>query len=668
MDHRGAGLRRAVRTLRLRAGRHADLRAPRGVSRVGEATDVIRKEMYEFEDKGGRSIALRPEGTAPVVRAYVEHHPTPPWKVWYIAPNFRYERPQKGRYRQHWQLGAEVLGADDLDVDVEVIALAYGFFRELQIPVRLLLNSMGEPADRVVYVERLREYLLAHGDAARRRLSSARRREPVAAPRLETRRLAGRHRARAAAHRVPERRLTRHFEGVQRGLDALGIAYELTPRLVRGFDYYTSTTFELASDALDAAQNALGGGGRYDQLAQDMGGKPTPGIGFGIGIERLLLAADAAGVLAIDDRDRLDAFLIDGIGGPEAAAMLEALRASGLRADRAYGGRSVKAQWKVADRSGAAYGVMLGAEEAARDAVAVKDLTTGAQVDVPRESARGLAPAAPRGRRMMRTHLAGELRSGDIGAGVVVCGWVASRRDHGGVVFLDVRDASGVVQVVVDPESVGGADVHHVRAEYVVRVDGPVRARPEGTVNADLPTGEVEVAAARLEVLNTPSRRPSRSTIESRPTRCCASATGISTCAAPGSSATFASARVNAALRAALDAHGFVEVETPMLIASTPEGARTSWCRRSAPGRFYTLPQSPQLFKQLSDGRWARPLLPDRPLPARRRPARRPAVRVHAARRGDELRRRRRRDGGDRGRGDDASEAVTGVPAQPVPA
>jgi histidyl-tRNA synthetase len=354
-------------------------------SRVGEATDVIRKEMYEFEDKGGRSIALRPEGTAPVVRAYVEHHPTPPWKVWYLAPNFRYERPQKGRYRQHWQLGAEVLGADDLDVDVEVIALAYGFFRELQIPVRLLLNSMGEPADRVVYVERLREHLLAHGDA----LGDDFRQRVVENPLrlLDSKREDWQD----VIERAPQ--LTEylsddsraHFEGVQRGLDALGIVYELTPRLVRGFDYYTSTTFELASDALDAAQNALGGGGRYDQLAQDMGGKPTPGIGFGVGIERLLLGADAAGVLAIDDRDRLDAFLIDGIGGSEAAAILEALRASGLRADRAYGGRSVKAQWKVADRSGAAYGVMLGAEEAARDAVAVKDLTTGAQVDVPRD-------------------------------------------------------------------------------------------------------------------------------------------------------------------------------------------------------------------------------------------------------------------------------------------
>ncbi len=202
---------------------------------------------------------------------------------------------------------------------------------------------------------------------------------------------------------------------------------------------------------------------------------------------------------------------------------------------------------------------------------------------------------------MMRTHLAGELRSGDIGAGVVVCGWVASRRDHGGVVFLDVRDASGVVQVVVDPESVGGADVHHVRAEYVVRVDGPVRERPEGTVNTDLPTGEVEVAAARLEVLNTaePSPIPIDDRVEADE-MLRLRYRYLDLRSARLQRNLRLRARVNAALRAALDAQGFVEVETPMLIASTPEGARDFVVpSRSSPGRFYALPQSPQLFKQL---------------------------------------------------------------------
>jgi aspartyl-tRNA synthetase len=202
---------------------------------------------------------------------------------------------------------------------------------------------------------------------------------------------------------------------------------------------------------------------------------------------------------------------------------------------------------------------------------------------------------------MMRTHRAGDFRATDIGADVVVCGWVASRRDHGGVVFLDVRDVSGLVQVVVDPESVGGADVHHVRAEYVVRVEGPVRARPDGTINADLPTGEVEVAAARLEVLN--AAEPPPIPIDDRTEAdemLRLRYRYLDLRSARMQRNLRLRARVNAALRAALDEQSFVEVETPMLIASTPEGARDFVVpSRLSPGRFYALPQSPQLFKQL---------------------------------------------------------------------
>jgi histidyl-tRNA synthetase len=179
-----------------------------------------------------------------------------------------------------------------------------------------------------------------------------------------------------------------HFEHVQGGLDALGIPYELDPRLVRGFDYYTSTTFEFASDALDAAQNAIGGGGRYDQLAEEMGGPATPGIGFGIGIERVLIACEAEDLL-IDPGPGLDAFVIDGVGDGTVAVLVAALRESGLRADRAYGGRSVKAQWKLADRARAIYGVMVGRAELEREAVAVKNLETGEQIEVPREQVAG---------------------------------------------------------------------------------------------------------------------------------------------------------------------------------------------------------------------------------------------------------------------------------------
>ncbi|MFN8035964.1 MAG: histidine--tRNA ligase [Acidimicrobiia bacterium] len=354
--------------------------------RVGEGTDVVRKEMYELTDKGGRTIALRPEGTAPVVRAYVQHRPTPPWKAWYVAPNFRYERPQKGRYRQHWQLGAEVLGVDDPDVDVEIIELADGYYRALGLGhVRLLLNSMGDERSRPIYEAALREYLREHAALL----------GPDFAARAEANPLRVLDSKDPAWQEVIERapQLTEylsdesreHFERVQRGLDELGIRYELAPRLVRGFDYYTRTVFEFQSDALDAAQNALGGGGRYDKLAEEMGGPPTPGIGFGIGIERVLIACDAEGAMPAPAA-RVDAFVVDATGTSIATRVLAELREAGLAADRAYGGRSVKAQWKAADRSGARYGVMLGEAELTRHAVAVKNLTTGEQVEVPREA------------------------------------------------------------------------------------------------------------------------------------------------------------------------------------------------------------------------------------------------------------------------------------------
>jgi len=358
--------------------------------RVGAGTDVVRKEMYELTDRGERRLALRPEGTAPVVRAYVQHRPTAPWKTWYLAPNFRYERPQKGRYRQHWQLGAEVLGIDDPDVDVEVIALAHGFYADLGLrDVRLSVNTMGAPADRAAYVGVLRDYLLAHGDGLGSEFTERATQHPL---RLLDSKVEAWQDVIERAPQLTEHvgdAARAHFERVQEGLDALGIRHELTPRLVRGFDYYTSTTFEFASGGLDAAQNAIGGGGRYDQLAEEMAGPPTPGIGFGIGIERVLLACDAEGVLG-GASTTLDAFVIDVLGDMTATTLVAALRESGLRADRAYGGRSMKAQMKLADRSGAAFAVVVAPAEAGRGNVALKDLgPDGSQVEVPIEQVAG---------------------------------------------------------------------------------------------------------------------------------------------------------------------------------------------------------------------------------------------------------------------------------------
>jgi histidyl-tRNA synthetase len=353
-------------------------------ARVGETTDVVRKEMYDFVDRGGRRLALRPEGTAPVVRAFVQHHPTTPWKVWYLAPNFRAEQPQAGRYRQHWQLGAEVIGIDDPEVDVEIVELLWGFCLDLGLrDVSLLVNSMGDAQTRARY----REVLLAYWKANASLLGAEMERAEANPLRiLDSKRPDWTE----MLERAPQlgEYLTdtsaAHFTRVQEGLQALGIPFEIAPRLVRGFDYYTETVFELASGALDAAQNAIGGGGRYDRLAQEMGGPAAPSIGFGSGIERLLLACDAEGVLPVPSA-RVDAFVVDLVGVTETARLLAELRESGLSADRAYGGRSAKRQFTAADRSGASWAVIIGADEAQRGMVAVRNLVSGDQVEVRRE-------------------------------------------------------------------------------------------------------------------------------------------------------------------------------------------------------------------------------------------------------------------------------------------
>jgi histidyl-tRNA synthetase len=352
-------------------------------ARVGETTDVVRKEMYDFVDRGGRRLALRPEGTAPVVRAFVQHRPPAPWKVWYLAPNFRAEQPQAGRYRQHWQLGAEVIGIDDPDVDVEMIELLWGFCADLGLhDVRLLINSMGDGESRARYREVLLEYWRAHasllgGEMERAEANPLRildSKRADWADMLERAPQLGEYLSDTSAA---------HFTCVQEGLQALGIPFEIAPRLVRGFDYYTSTVFEIASGALDAAQNAIGGGGRYDRLAEEMGGPPAPSIGFGSGIERLLLACDAEGALPAAGA-RLDVFLVDPGGGGDSVRLLAELRESGLSADRAYGSRSTKKQMAAANKAGARWAVIVGAREAERGMVAIRDLHTGAQTEVPR--------------------------------------------------------------------------------------------------------------------------------------------------------------------------------------------------------------------------------------------------------------------------------------------
>ncbi|HEY0518054.1 MAG TPA: histidine--tRNA ligase [Ilumatobacteraceae bacterium] len=344
--------------------------------RIGDATDVVTKEMYDFVDKGGRHVALRPELTASVCRAFVQHRPLTPWKVWYTGSQFRYEKPQRGRYRQFDQVGIEVLGANDPFLDVEVIALGWEFYKALGLSqVKLLLNSLGEPDDRARYVAALREYFIANRDAlspesqatldknALRVLDSKRHGDAAviaAAPRI-------------ADFYSPEAAL--HFERVQTGLTAIGIPFTIDDTLVRGLDYYRHTTFEYQGGTLDSAQNALGGGGRYDGLVESLGGPPTHGIGFALGLDRTLIACDDEGVFPAEPLS-LDAFVVDTTGGLEALRLTEELRAAGLSADRAYEDRSMKAQMKVADRSGAAVAVIIGSNELAEGAVTVRPLRT----------------------------------------------------------------------------------------------------------------------------------------------------------------------------------------------------------------------------------------------------------------------------------------------------
>jgi len=342
--------------------------------RESEGADAVGKEMYDFDDKGGRRIALRPEGTASVVRAFVQHHPLVPWKVWYATPEFRYENVQAGRYRQHHQVGLEVLGSNDPDVDVEVIALGWEFLSALGLrQLDLLINSMGTPADRTSYVEILRTWLserLGQLDPEDRDRVDTHPMRVLDSKRSATRQTTA-DAPRIADHLSEESRA--HFEAVQAGLDAMAIPFSLEPRLVRGFDYYTHTTFEFVSNALENAQSTVLGGGRYDGLVEELGGPPTPGVGFGSGIERVLLTCDAEGVFPPPER-RVEVFVVDVVGGAQARALTTELRRAGMRADRAFDRKGMRAQMKAADRSGAVLALIVGEQERADGVVSVRPL------------------------------------------------------------------------------------------------------------------------------------------------------------------------------------------------------------------------------------------------------------------------------------------------------
>lgn len=350
--------------------------------RLGDATDVVTKEMYDFFDKGGRHIALRPEQTASVCRAFAEHRPTPPWKVWYSGSNFRYERPQAGRFRQFDQVGIEVLGVDDPMLDVEVIALGWKFYTLLGLKdVELVINSLGDAGDRENYVEALRIYFNNCIDQLSPEAQSTLLKNPLRV--LDSKR----EQDQVIISGAPiissfwSQSAAEHFTAVCQGLDLVGVPYVLNEKLVRGLDYYRRTTFEYISRALDSAQNAVGGGGRYDGLVEDLGGPPTPGIGFAIGVDRTLIACDVEGCFPFGS-PKIDVFVIDTVDGTHALLVNTSLRDAGFSSDRAYDNRSMKAQMKSADRSGAAFAVIIGSNEIEQSVYTVRNLGSSEQFTV----------------------------------------------------------------------------------------------------------------------------------------------------------------------------------------------------------------------------------------------------------------------------------------------
>jgi len=351
---------------------------------VGESTDVVSKEMYTFQDRGDRSITLRPEGTAGVMRAVIEHgldRGQLPAKLWYSGQFFRAERPQAGRYRQFYQVGIEAIGLDDAAIDAEVIAIADAGFKAIGLTkYRLEITSLGDAQSRALHRVDLVKFIagmnLDEATSARAALNPLRLFDDK------------RPKIKEAMTKAPllvdylNESSRSHFEQVKRYLDVLGISYILNPRMVRGLDYYTGTTFEFVHELL-GAQSGIGGGGRYDGLMAELGGQSLSGIGFGLGVDRALLAAEAEGVIS-ENAFVSDLFIIPLGGAAKEMAMKIAgeLRNAGKSVEIAFGDRALKGAMKGADKSGARYVIVLGESEISSATVEVKEMKTGATSSV----------------------------------------------------------------------------------------------------------------------------------------------------------------------------------------------------------------------------------------------------------------------------------------------
>ncbi len=350
---------------------------------IGETTDVVEKEMYTFTDRGGRSVTLRPENTAAAVRAYLQNKlyaDADLTKLFYIGSMFRYDRPQAGRLREFHQFGVEALGGDNPAVDAEIILLAVNFLQSLGLQeLELSLNSVGCPNCRPVYRKRLQEFFADKLDGLCEDCRSRYDRNPM---RILDCKVEGCKKLSIGAPEITDclcDDCREHFVKVQELLTSAGVSFKLDPRLVRGLDYYTKTAFEVQYAPL-GAQSAVAGGGRYDGLIEEIGGKPTPAVGFAVGLERVLLALEKQALLP-EQADAMDAFVV-GLGEaaqPAAFRLLADLRAAGLSAGMDFAGRSMKAQMKQANKANAHFALILGEDEVKESAVMLKNMQTSEQ-------------------------------------------------------------------------------------------------------------------------------------------------------------------------------------------------------------------------------------------------------------------------------------------------
>ena len=353
---------------------------------VGDTTDIVEKEMYTFNDRGNRSVSLRPEGTASVVRAMLQNRlmeGASVLKFYYIGQMFRYDRPQAGRYREFWQVGIEAFGADSPAIDAEIIAAGNQFFSTLGIKdLTLHLNSIGDPACRPKYVEELTAYAKTHLDELCGKCYARHERNPM---RILDCKESG---CRAVVANAPLLSnylcdpCRENFDMVKSYLDGLEIDYHEDPYVVRGLDYYSRTAFEFTAGGL-GAQNAIGGGGRYDYLAEEIGGAATPGIGFALGMDRIIIALEAQEV-TVPTSAPVDVYftVLGDAAMPMALRLAQELRENGVKTDLEYKGRGLRAQMKTANKLNARYVVMIGEDEISNEAATVRDMGTGDQESV----------------------------------------------------------------------------------------------------------------------------------------------------------------------------------------------------------------------------------------------------------------------------------------------